>query len=231
VTVRRGSTTILNGLDLTFEPGHRYVLIGASGAGKSTLLRLLNRLDDPESGRLMIGDRDLRTLPIQVVRKAVGLVFQSPRPLPGTLLENLIYPFQVRGLGVPDRSIFEHSLEEIGLDPSWLDRDASALSGGERQRLAIATSLGVEPEFLALDEPTSALDPASASKVADALARRSEAGLRTIVVTHNREQAGRLGDWTVRLEAGKVIDQGPTAEVLARADPMVWVNADESRSP
>jgi UDP-glucose/iron transport system ATP-binding protein len=226
VTVRRGSTEILRGLDLTFEAGRRYVLIGASGAGKSTLLRLLNRLDDPDAGRIAIGEMNLASLPVRVVREAVGLVFQAPRPLPGRLLDNLAYPFEVRGRAVPEPSRLADALGEVGLSPSWLDRDASALSGGERQRLAIAASLGLEPEILALDEPTSALDPASANRVAALLERRSASGLRTIFVTHNREQAARLGDWTVRLEAGRVVDQGSTAEVLARADASVWAGSD-----
>lgn len=227
-TVRRGSATILDGLDLAFEPGRRYVLIGASGSGKSTLLRLLNRLDDPDEGRVLIGETALARLPSRVVRTAVGLVFQAPRPLPGTLLDNLAYPHAVRGRPIPETSKLADALGEVGLDPAWLDRDASTLSGGERQRLAIATALGLEPEILALDEPTSALDPASAERVAELLDRRSRSSaLRTIVVTHNREQAARLGDWTVRLEAGKVVDQGPTAEVLARADASVWVAPGE----
>lgn len=222
VTVRRGSADILRGVDLDFEPARRYVLIGASGAGKSTLLRLLNRLDDPDAGRLMIGEIPLVNVPVRTLRAALGLVFQAPRPLPGTLLENLTYPHAIRGRAVPENSRFAEALEEVGLDPNWLDRDASALSGGERQRLAIVMALGTNPEILAMDEPTSALDPASAHRVALMLERRARAGLRTIVVTHNREQAARLGNWTVRLEAGRVVDQGPTPEVLARADASVW---------
>jgi putative ABC transport system ATP-binding protein len=222
VTVRRGSTVILDGLDLAFEPGRRYVLIGASGSGKSTLLRLLNRLDDPDEGQVLIGETPLASLPVRAVRAAVGLVFQTPRPLPGSLLDNLVYPNAIRGRPTPGRAKLIRALEEVGLEPGWLDRDASSLSGGERQRLAIATALGLEPEILALDEPTSALDPASAERLAGVLASRAKSGLRTIVVTHNREQAARLGDWTIRLEAGKVVDQGSTAEVLARADSRVW---------
>jgi putative ABC transport system ATP-binding protein len=228
VTVRRGSTEILRGVDLTFESNRRYALIGASGAGKSTLLRLLNRLDDPDGGRIVVGETSLSSLPIGVVRQAVGLVFQAPRPLPGTLLENLAYPHSIRGRGLPDDSKLAEMLDEVGLDPRWLDRDASALSGGERQRLAIAAALGLGPEILALDEPTSALDPNSARRVAETLSRRSKSGLRTIVVTHHREQAARLGDWTVRLEGGRVVDQGPTAEVLARSDASVWADGDLS---
>ncbi|WP_435010968.1 ABC transporter ATP-binding protein [Tundrisphaera lichenicola] len=229
VRVARGTSEILRGVDLTFEPGYRYVLIGASGAGKSTLLRLLNRLDDPDSGTLSIGDIPLRGLTIRVVRSAVGLVFQAPRPLPGRLLDNLAYPFEVRGLAVPEPDRLAGMLDEVGLDPIWLDRDASALSGGERQRLAIAASLAIGPEFLVMDEPTSALDPASAHRVAAMLERRAASGLRTIVVTHNREQAARLGDRTIRLEAGRVVDQGPTSDVLARADASIWNGSGEER--
>jgi putative ABC transport system ATP-binding protein len=229
VTVRRGAAVILDRLDLSFEPGRRHVIIGASGAGKSTLLRLLNRLDDPDVGRVLVGETPIASLPVRVVRSAVGLVFQSPRPMPGSLLDNLSYPFAIRGRPAPAPSRVAEALAEVGLDPAWLDRDASVLSGGERQRLAIATALGLEPEILALDEPTSALDPASAERVAGLLDRRSKAGLRTIVVTHNREQAARLGDWTVRLERGKVVDEGPTGEVLARADAVVW--KEDGRRP
>jgi len=227
VEVRRGANEILRGVDLAFEPGRRYVVIGSSGAGKSTLLRLLNRLDDPDAGRLAIGEAPLMGLPVRAVRAAVGLVFQAPRPLPGTLAENLGYPLAVRGRPAPPVATMAAALEEVGLDPAWLGRDARALSGGERQRLAIAMALGTDPEILALDEPTSALDPASAHRVASALARRSErSGLRTIVVTHSREQAARLGDRGVRLDAGRVVDEGPIAEVLARADASVWAEAE-----
>lgn len=226
VRVLRGGSEILRGVDLAFEAGRRHVLIGASGSGKSTLLRLLNRLDDPDSGRLVIGEVGLARLPVRAIRSAVGLVFQAPRPLPGNVAENLSYPFAARGRPAPDRARLAGALEEVGLDPGWLDRDASALSGGERQRLAIASALGIGPEILALDEPTSALDPASAHRVAGCLARRSAAeGLRTIVVTHNREQAARLGDVGVRIESGRVVDLGPIADVLARADSAVWDNA------
>jgi len=229
VEVTRGRNSILRGVDLSFEPGHRHVLIGASGSGKSTLLRLLNRLDDPSGGVISLGDISLKDIPARVVRRSVGLVFQTPRPLPGTVAENLLYPFSFRGKQVPAASKLAEALEEVGLDPGWLDRDAANLSGGERQRLAIATALGADPEILALDEPTSALDPASAHRVASALARRSDSsGLRTIVVTHSREMAEKFGDRGNRLEGGRVVDSGPIGEVLARADASTWLATEEA---
>src|SRR3954454_12332155 len=103
VVVRRGGAEILRGVDLALEPGRRYVLIGASGAGKSTLLRLLNRLDDPDAGRVAVGGRALASLPTRAVRTAVGLVIAAARPLPGTVAENLLYPHRVRGKAGPDR--------------------------------------------------------------------------------------------------------------------------------
>lgn len=223
VRVRRGPTEVLRGLDLALEPGRRYVIVGPSGAGKSTLLRLLNRLDDPDAGRLLVGDTPLPSLPVRCVRTNVGLVFQAPRPLPGTLRENLGYPFDVRGRRPPADRQLAGVLEEVGLDPGWLGRDAQGLSGGERQRLALAVALGVEPEILALDEPTAALDPAAARRVADVLARRSrQSGLRTIAVTHHREHAAWLGETAVILDGGRVAEVGPTAEVLARVDAGLW---------
>ena len=228
VRVRRGSAEILRGVDLAFEPGERYVLVGASGAGKSTLLRLLNRLEDPAEGEIRCGDMPLGAMPVPEVRRRVGLVFQAPRPLPGSAAENLAYPFVTRGLPIPGHEAMVASLEELGLEASTLDRDASGLSGGERQRLAIAVALGIGPEILALDEPTSALDPASARRVIDALDRRArEDGLRTIVATHHRDHARRLGGRAVVMEAGRVVAVGPTGEILDRVDATVWGEAGE----
>ena len=225
VHARRGGTEILRGIDLSFAPGSRTTLIGPSGAGKSTLLRLLNRLADPSDGAIRIGEAPLTAFPVTRVRRRVGLVFQSPRPLPGTVAEGLAYPHAIIGQVAPFN--LADALVEVGLDPGWLDRDASGLSGGERQRLAIAVALQADPAILALDEPTSALDPTSARKVADALRHRSgRDGLTTIVVTHNRDHAPWLGDRTVVLESGRVVDAGPTAEVLARADESFWAEQE-----
>jgi len=226
VHAHRGGTEILRGIDLTFLPGSRTTLIGPSGAGKSTLLRLLNRLADPSAGRIRLGETSIPTVPVTLLRQRVGLVFQTPRPLPGTVAENLAFPHLVRGsLALGD---FAGALIEVGLDPAWLDRDAAGLSGGERQRLAIAVALQTSPIILALDEPTSALDPTAARRVAEVLRRRSERdGLTTIAVTHNRDQTPWLSDRTIVLEAGRVVDQGLTADVLARADESFWADEEQ----
>ena len=229
VVVRRQNSVILNGIDLEFVDGHRYVLVGPSGSGKSTLLRLLNRLEDPTEGGVAIGQVDLRALPIRHVRAAISLVFQSPRPLPGSVADNLEYPFLVRGIGLPKPEVMAEMLVEVGLLPRWLRRDASELSGGERQRLALAVALGSNPEFLVLDEPTSALDPSSAQLIADLLTKKAESqGLRTIAVTHHRGHAAMLGDTAVIMDRGRVVEVGPIAEVLARTDANSWKSPVES---
>ena len=213
VTVRRAGALVLDVSELAFEPGRRYVLIGPSGAGKSTLLRLLNRLEDPATGHVSIGDRNLSSFPLRSVRTAVGLVFQASRPLPGTLFDNLAYPFAVRRRPAPSEEWAADRLREVGLDPIRLGDDAEGLSGGERQRLAVAASLAIDPEFLLLDEPTSALDPESAAVVTSALARRAAEGLRTIAVSHIRDHLAMLGDTAVMMNRGRVAAVVPVGEV------------------
>ncbi len=228
VRVLRGERAVLDGIDLVLDPGGRHVLVGASGSGKSTLLRLLNRLEDPAAGEVFVGATPMRDLPVRAVRAGVGLVFQTPGPLPGTVAENLGYPASVRGRRSPEPGVLRELLDEFGLDPGALDRDAGSLSGGERQRLAIATALLAEPEILVLDEPTSALDPVAAFHIAERLAERSRrTGLRTVIVTHQRELAPWLGETAVVLQAGRIATVGPVTEVLSQLDAGVWSDAPD----
>ncbi len=225
VTVRRGAALILDGVDLAFEPGRRYVLIGASGAGKSTLLRLLNRLDDPEAGRVAIGE----VHPVEPAgpgRSAWRSAWCS-KPLdrcrarcsrtwatrsrsgagPCPILRSCPRPWP-RWASTRPGSTATPRRSRAANGRDWRSRRPSASS----PRSSPSTS-----------RPRRSTPPRrSGSPTCWIDGRRS--GLRTIVVTHNREMASRLGDWTVRLEAGKVVDQGPTAEVLARADGSVWAD-------
>ena len=223
VVVRRGPTMLLSGVDLGFRAEHRYVLVGPSGAGKSTLIRLLNRLEDPAEGRVLLGDEPLRALPVRALRRMIAVVPQEPRPLADRVRDNLTYPASIAGQAPPTAAEQAAALEEFGLPSGAIDRDATVLSGGERRRLAIAVALMTGPSLLVLDEPTAGLDPASASRLVAALDRRADRdGLRTIVVSHDRRYAPRLGDRAAVLDRGRVVDEGPTAEVLARADATVW---------
>ena len=227
VVVSRGEKRVLDEFSFQFLPAESYVLMGASGAGKSTLLRLLNRLEDPDQGRVLLGGQDLRNLPTRELRRTlVGVVPQAARPLPGTVAENLAYPFEAAGLACPDQETMEGLLRTVELEPGWRERLASSLSGGEQQRLAIATALAFEPRWLVLDEPTAALDRLAARRVAESLRSfQEERGMGMISVCHQREHAEWLGNQAVFLEAGRVADSGRLNVVLSRHDEVAWLAA------
>jgi putative ABC transport system ATP-binding protein len=185
---------------------------GPSGAGKSTILRLLNRLADPEQGRVFFEERDVCELdPLELRRRAV-LVQQLPAPIPGTVAENVAY-----GARLMNRTVdVERMLEHVGLPAAYCDREAHRLSVGEQQRLMLARALALEPEALLLDEPTSALDETARETVeATLLHLHEDLGVSLVVVTHDREQARRLAGWVVEIAAGEMLLEGAVAEVLA----------------
>jgi len=199
----------LSGVDAELPAGASCIW-GPSGSGKSTMLRLLNRLADPESGRVLFEGRDVRELdPLELRRRAV-LVQQLPAPIPGTCAANVTY-----GARLLQRQVdVERLLEHVALPRSYRERDAHRLSVGEQQRLMLARGLALEPEALLLDEPTSALDERSREQVeATLLHLRDDLGVSLVLVTHDYDQAHRLADWFVELDAGQVRAAGA---VLAR---------------
>src|SRR5581483_6344167 len=160
---------IVAGFSAAAPAGLLTVMIGPSGAGKTTLLRLLNRLDDPDAGTVLFGGRDVRSYDVLDLRRRVQLVGQVPVTFPGSVAENLavVAAGAGSGSGAGDgrgRGIAVDAgalLARVGLDPALAGREADRLSVGEAQRLALARSLALDPEVLALDEPTSALDTTS----------------------------------------------------------------------
>ncbi|MBV9213739.1 MAG: ATP-binding cassette domain-containing protein [Actinobacteria bacterium] len=195
---------MLRGVSLRLGDGAT-ALLGPSGAGKSTLLRLLNRLADPDSGRILFRGEDIRALDPRELRRRACLVPQLPAPLPGSAADNVRFGPSLVGRDVS----VERSLELAGLSRSYADRDASRLSVGEQQRVMLARALALEPEVLLLDEPTSALDEDAREGVertlADLVART---GVSMVVVTHDRGQASRLASRIVELAGGRLAD-GP----------------------
>lgn len=202
VRVARGGGTVLAGVTVGIEDGAT-AITGPSGSGKSTLLRLLNRLADPDEGRVLLRGDDVRARDVLGLRREVGLVPQLPAPFPGTVAENVRY-----GPALLDRGEavdVDRLLGLAGLDRSFASREAGRLSVGEQQRVMLARALALEPAILLLDEPTSALDETARDAVEDALGRlRRELGISLVVVTHDPAQAQRLADRVLRLEAGRL---------------------------
>ena len=193
--------------------GEVLAVVGRSGAGKSSFLRLLNRLDEPTGGAVLLAGEDYRTLPPQELRRRVGMVMQRAHLFPGTVADNVGFGPHQRGSGLAPDAI-AGLLARVGL-PGYATRDVANLSGGEAQRVSLARSLANDPEALLLDEPTSALDAESAHAIeALLLDLVAERQLSCVLVTHSKQQAASLAVCTLVLEAGAPVAWGPTAEVL-----------------
>ena len=211
VSYSRAGKLVLRDVNIRLPVGASSV-VGPSGSGKSTLLRLLDRLADPDSGRVIYEGTDVRERDPLALRREVSLVPQLPALIDGTVHDNVAYGPRLAGHSFDARSC----LELAGLDPAFEDRDAAKLSVGEQQRVMLARALALEPRVLLLDEPTSALDEAAREAVETTLrGLRKQTAISTVVVTHDMSQARRLADYVVRIDGGRVTAQGPTAEVLA----------------
>jgi len=212
------SVAVLGAVDLEIPAGELTVLIGPSGSGKSTLARLLNRLEDPDGGRILLQGAALSELPLLELRRRIGLVPQQPFMFPGSVLANLQLPFRFRHLPVPgesDERLLE-VLRRCGLAPELLEREARSLSVGQQQRLSLARTLLPGPSLLVLDEPTSALDRPSGDRLGETLRGICrEEQLTVVMVTHDLRLAERVADFLVYLEGGKVREAGPARQLLA----------------
>jgi putative ABC transport system ATP-binding protein len=211
IALRRDGRMVLDAVSAAMPAGAT-AIVGPSGSGKSTLLRLLNRLADPDRGEIEYRGRPLGEYDPLALRREVGLVPQLPALLDGTVESNLRYAAGLAGRKLdPDRC-----LRLAGLDSEFAGRDVGRLSVGEQQRAMLARALAQEPKVLLLDEPTSALDHAARDAIEAALAElRRELEISVVLVSHDPEQARRLSDWVVRLEARRVVDAGPLERVLA----------------
>jgi putative ABC transport system ATP-binding protein len=206
---------VLQDLSLRVKAREICTIIGPSGAGKSTLLRLLNRLEDPSSGTILLDDRPLTEYEVPALRRRVSLVFQTPVMFDGTVLENLLLPLSLRfgKDAVRSESEFATLLERVGLSGKFLPRSTDQLSAGQQQRVAIARALVNQPEVLLLDEPTSALDPSVSQLLLDTVVGlRQRIGLTVVLVTHTVAHARHIGDRTLLLVGGRIVEEQATAD-------------------
>jgi putative ABC transport system ATP-binding protein len=176
------------------------LLVGPSGAGKTTLLRLLNRLDDPDRGVVLLDGRDLREYDVLELRRRVQGVSQVPVTFPGTVAENVLLglkgPHGADGLLAVDAL-----LERVGLPASLAGREADRLSVGEAQRMSLARALARRPDVLLLDEPTSALDTGSKGGIERLVRRLADEGLTIVMVTHDPAHRA-LADTVIEVGGG-----------------------------
>lgn len=221
VGVDRGGTTVLDGVTATVPEGRVTVVAGPSGAGKTTLLRLCNRLDVPDAGRILYRDRPVAELDPLWVRRQLGMVFQSPRLLPGTVADNL-------RVAAPnaDPDLMAATLERVSLPGAMLDRSGDELSGGEAQRVCLARTLITDPDVLLADEPTSALDPTPKLAFERLTRQLTGGGLTVLWVTHDLAQLRRLADHVLVLVDGRIRYEGPPDGLDRREDLTAFLEGD-----
>ncbi|MEM9320960.1 MAG: amino acid ABC transporter ATP-binding protein [Pseudomonadota bacterium] len=213
-----GTTTVLDGVDLSVEVGQMVCLIGASGSGKSTLLRCLNLLDPIDDGVILLGGEDISVpgLDPQPVRQRIGMVFQSYNLFPHmSAVENtMLAPRRVHGKSrtelLPEVTAL---FQRFGLGDR-LHHYPDQLSGGQQQRVAIVRALAMHPEIMLFDEITSALDPELVGEVLDTLRELREDGMTMILATHEMGFARDLADRVCFLDRGIILEEGSADQVL-----------------
>ena len=205
-----GDFQVLQDIDLTVRHGERVVVCGPSGSGKSTLIRCINRLEEHQTGRIVVdgNELDYNTKNIHMVRCEVGMVFQQFNLFPHlTVLENCtLGPIRVRGLTKKEaKSQAMEYLERVRI-PEQAHKYPSELSGGQQQRVAIARSLCMEPRIMLFDEPTSALDPEMIKEVLDVMIDLAETGMTMICVTHEMGFARTVAHQMVFMDEGRIVE-------------------------
>jgi phosphate transport system ATP-binding protein len=221
-----GKLEVLKGINLSIEKKKITVFMGPSGCGKSTLVRTLNRMNDDvpgfrTTGQIILEGQDIYAPDVDPVllKTRVGMVFQKPNPFPISIYDNVAFGPRIHKL-TKNRaeldSLVRESLEKAALWDEVKDRlgkSAWGLSGGQQQRLCIARALAVKPEVILMDEPASALDPGSTSKVEELMVELKE-NYTVVLVTHNMQQAARVGTSVAFLYKGDLVEFGPASEVF-----------------
>ena len=225
LTKRFAGHEVLRGVDLSVEEGQVTAVIGPSGSGKTTLLRCLDCLEAPSGGRIRVGEVEIDgALPltrqkaqVRALRQSVGFVFQGFNLFPHrTALENVIEgPVVVRR--EPRAAAAERGralLAKVGLAEK-ADAYPSELSGGQQQRVAIARALALNPGVILFDEPTSALDPELVGEVLASIRDLAAERRTMVIVTHEMAFAREVADRTVFMDAGRIVEQGPSKALFA----------------
>lgn len=214
---------LLKEIDLAVDEGELFTIIGPSGAGKSSLIYLLNRLHEVTAGQINYAGQPIKEYEVTKLRREVALLLQKPFMLPGTVLANILAGPQLSG-SMPRRTP-EELLTLVGLAPALLSQAAKSLSGGEQQRVSLARLLANSPRVLLLDEPTAALNQAAADEVEHLISHLiAHEKLTVIMVTHDLDQARRLGTTTALLVDGRVVECQATKSLFSGAQQNLTVS-------
>jgi general L-amino acid transport system ATP-binding protein len=214
-----GTYHALRDISLSVARGEKVVVCGPSGSGKSTMIRCINRLEEHDSGRILVDGQELTGDEKQVdaVRREVGMVFQSFNLFPHlTVLENLtLAPRLVRKM--PPAAAEEVAMKYLTRVriPDQARKYPSQLSGGQQQRVAIARALCMNPEVMLFDEPTSALDPEMISEVLDVMTDLARDGMTMVCVTHEMGFARSVADRIIFMDQGEIVETATPAEFFA----------------
>jgi len=226
VSKRFGSQKVLDDVSFDIPKGKAFVLLGRSGAGKSVALRHIIGLVRPDSGRVLVEERDvaaLRASELSELRKHLGFLFQNAALFDSmTVGENVAFPMR-RHTRLTSRQIRERArqkLAAVGLEDAY-DKMPAELSGGMKKRAALARAMALDPEILLIDEPSAGLDPITSHEIDELLVERKRAGTTLAMVTHNIPSARRIADELALLHEGRIVAKG-TVDVLDRhAEPLV----------
>lgn len=220
LTKRYGETAVVDDVSLVIQPRTVAAIVGTSGSGKTTLLRMINRLVEPTSGTIKLDGVDNRSLPGHQLRRSIGYAIQGHGLFPHrTVAENIATVPTLLGW---DKARISARVDELltlfQLDPAdFGPRYPHELSGGQQQRVGVARALAAEPNVLLMDEPFGALDPIIRAKAQeDLLAIQKRFGTTIILVTHDMEEAIHLGHRIAVMDAGKLVQYAPPAEILAK---------------
>jgi glycine betaine/proline transport system ATP-binding protein len=217
---RTGQTVGVSDANFAIHAGEIFVIMGLSGSGKSTLVRLLNRLIEPTAGQVLVDGQDIAAMDdhalLELRRKDMSMVFQSFALMPHmTVAQNAAFGLELAGFSQSEREQRALSaLDQVGLK-AWVDSYPDELSGGMQQRVGLARALANDPSVMLMDEAFSALDPLIRSEMQDELLKLQEDSSRTVIfISHDLDEAMRIGDRIAIMEGGRVVQIGTPDEIL-----------------
>ncbi|CAN7644750.1 methionine ABC transporter ATP-binding protein [Pseudorhodoferax sp. LjRoot39] len=216
-----GPVQALRGIDLEVAGGEVFGIIGRSGAGKSSLVRVINLLNRPTAGQVLVDGREMTTLPeaaLRIARREIGIVFQHFNVLSSrTVYDNVALPLEIAGLSDGEiKKRVDPLLELVGLS-ALARRHPSQISGGQKQRVGIARALANRPKVLLSDEATSALDPETTRSILGLMRQiNQEFGLTIVLITHQMQVIKQVAERVAVIDAGRIVEQGRVIDVFSR---------------